>query len=51
VYLFACLEFPGRDQKTLFKVTKNLLGRNEEALQPTSSFSKELAQNFSDFFI
>jgi hypothetical protein len=32
-------------------VTKNLLGRNEEAVLPTSSSSKELAQTFSDFFI
>ncbi len=45
------IESCGRDQKTLFKVTKNLLGRNEEAVLPTSSSSKELAQNFSDFFI
>ena len=45
------IESCGRDQKTLFKVTKNLLGRNEEAVLPTSSSSKELAQTFSDFFI
>jgi hypothetical protein len=44
------IESCGRDQKTLFKVTKNLLGRNEEAVLPTSFSSKELAQNFSDFF-
>ena len=40
-----------RDQKTLFKVTKKLLGKNEEVVLPTSSSSEELAQNFSDFFI
>ena len=44
------IESCGRDQKTLFKGTKNLLGRNEEAVLPTSSSTKELAQNFSDFF-
>ncbi len=41
----------GRDQKTLFKVTKTLLGKNEETILPTSSCAKTLAQDFSDFFV
>lgn len=45
------IESCGRDQKTLFKVTKNLLGKTEEVVLPSSTSSNELAQTFSDFFI
>ena len=45
------IESCGRDQKALFKVTKSLLGRKEEVVLPNSSSAKDLAQNFSDFFI
>ena len=45
------VESCGRDQKSLFKVTKNLLGKQEEIILPASPSAKELAQDFSDFFI
>lgn len=41
----------GRDQKTLFQVTKTLLGKKEEIVLPNVSSAEELAQQFSDFFI
>ena len=50
-FYFEKIEACERDQKTLFKVTKKLLGKNEEVVLPTSSSSEELAQNFSYFFI
>ena len=45
------IESCGRDAKTLFNVTKKLLGREEETILPSTDSSKELAQKFSDFFI
>ncbi|XP_060553020.1 uncharacterized protein LOC132714233 [Ruditapes philippinarum] len=45
------IESCGRDQKTLFKVTKNLLGRTDEVVLPVASSSADLAQEFSDFFV
>ena len=44
------IESCGRDQKTLFKITKNLMGKSAEPVLPSSS-PEELAQNFSNFFI
>ena len=50
-FILKKIESCGRDQKTLFKVTKSLLGKNADAVLPTSSSSEELSQRFSDFFI
>ena len=41
----------GRDQKSLSKITKHLLGENNDVSRPSKSSSQDLAQNFSDFFI
>ena len=41
----------GRDQKSIFKVTKHLLSKKHEVILPSHSSSKELAQDFSEFFI
>ena len=45
------VESCGRDQKSLFKVTKHLLGDSNETRLPSSQSPKALAQTFSDFFI
>ena len=45
------IETAGRDQKSLFKITKHLLGVSKDVVLPTCTSSKELAQDFSDFFI
>ena len=45
------MEACGRDQKSLFKITKHLLGKANEVLLPSKKSPKELAQVFSDFFI
>ena len=42
------IESCGRDQKTLFKVTKPLLGKTEEPVLPSATSPEDLAQTFSD---
>ena len=44
------VEFCGRDQKSLTKVTKHLMGENKETVLPAHSSDQVLAQSFSDFF-
>ena len=39
------------DSKSLFRITKNLLGTDSEAKLPKNDSSSQLAQDFSDFFI
>ena len=41
----------GNDSKELFKITKHLLKGNEVSALPSDSSPKQLAQDFSDFFI
>ena len=41
----------GNDSKGLFKITKHLLGGSEVVALPSGVSPKQLAQNFSDFFI
>jgi hypothetical protein len=41
----------GRDQKSMLKVTKHLLGETNEVLLPSHSSAKDLAQEFSDYFV
>ncbi|KAL3856604.1 hypothetical protein ACJMK2_011339, partial [Sinanodonta woodiana] len=41
----------GQDQKSLYKITKHLLGASDEDVLPSSTSSKQLAQDFSNFFI
>ncbi|KAL3848305.1 hypothetical protein ACJMK2_019173 [Sinanodonta woodiana] len=41
----------GRDQKSLYKITKHLMGASNEVVLPSSTSSKHLAQDFSNFFI
>ena len=45
------VETCSRDQKRIFKLTKHLLGEDNCTVLPTSKSSKELAQEFRDFFI
>ena len=45
------VESCGRDHKSLFKITKNILGGSNEVILPSNASSKKLAQDFSDFFI
>ncbi|KAL3882990.1 hypothetical protein ACJMK2_029291 [Sinanodonta woodiana] len=41
----------GRDHKSLYKITKHFLGASNEEVLPSSTSSKQLAQDFSNFFI
>jgi hypothetical protein len=41
----------GRDQKSLYKIKKHLLGASNEVVLPSSTSTKQLAQDFSNFFI
>ena len=41
----------GRDQKSIYKVTNQLLGKKNEVILPSHSSSNELAQDFSEFFV
>lgn len=45
------IESYGSDQKSLHRITKTLLGNTNEVILPLHSSPKQLAQNFSDFFI
>ena len=45
------VESCGRDQKTLTKVTRHLMGESSEVVLPSGKSSKVLAQEFSDFFV
>ena len=41
----------GNDQKSIFKITKHLLGASKDIILSSNDSSKKLAQDFSDFFI
>jgi hypothetical protein len=50
-YYTSKIEACGRDHKSLSKITKNLLGDTNEVILPSYSSPKQLANQFSDFFI
>ena len=50
-YLSEKFESCGRDQKTMFKITKTLLDGPRKVSLPTGKTAQELSQECSDFFI
>lgn len=50
-YFSQKIEECGKDNKQLFKLSKSLMGKKQETILPSSTSNKELANEFSKFFI
>lgn len=50
-YFSKKIEECGKDNKQLFKLSKSLMGKKQETILPSSTSNKELANEFSKFFI